>query len=470
VTDQTTYTDYGLNSPTMAVVQSTKAVLAAWSESTQFAPDYVRLDHRREYDQIILHSEKSDGQPNSTKIVSPPWRISTYATWVEAAKRWRQTFEARTGAKPLWENSVPWVRTIHATFDALSQDYGDDKSKYVELARVTSPEKTLFFLWNGDRIVLFGDHTLVDKITRPTPDALKLIKSFGWPLLLYHPYDLIFSDTGTTNRLDFLSAQGWLPENYEFKPDYDGTPRQWDEYWADVRVDYHDGSKLDLIHPGSTKFEDYLIQNFSHYLALYQADGAYFDTLGADQGYLFPEGKKIIDGRNYVLGEINAIAAAKEKLPNAAIMSEYQSPWILPYAFYSWEGSATHIRQIKYTQSRMNHPLRVALTGSYIWSRESNEEKTDDVTSALMGALPQISLVGDYHVSDERAKWSQERAKLFCDEELFNDLPDQWRGGVLAYYRSHRTGHWFTFQHVGATYGYVEILGDGTEIVRLVKE
>ncbi len=469
VTDQTTYADYGLNSPTVAVVQGTKAVLAAWSESTQFAPDYIRLDHRREYDQIILHAEKSDGQADSPEIVSPPWRIGTYSTWVQAAKRWKQKFEERTGAKPLWENRVPWVRNIHATFDALAPGYGDDKAKYAELAQRTTPERTLFFLWNGDRIVLFGDHTLVDKITRPAPEELKLIKSYGWPLLLYHPYDLIYSDTGTTNRLDFLSGQGWLPANYDFNPDYEGTPQQWQDYWAAVKTSYHDGSKLDVIHPGSTKFEDYLVHNFSNYLNLYQADGAYFDTLGADQGYLFPENKKIIDGHNYVLGEVSVIAATEKNLPNMAIMSEYQSPWILPYVFYSWEGSATHLKQIKYTSSRMNHPLRVALIGSYVWSRESNEEYSDDVTSALMGALPQISLVGDYHVSDERAKWSQARAKLFCDEELFNDLPDQWQGGVLAYYHSHRTGHWFKFQQLGSSYGYLEILEDGTEVARLVK-
>lgn len=468
-TDQTTYTDYGLYSPTMVVIQGSGSVIGAWSETIQFSPEYILLKHKRNYDQIVLHAEQVDGQADSDTITSPPWRIGTYPTWVDAARRWKVKFEERTGAKPLWENRVSWVRNIHAIFNSTYQDYGNDAEKYAELARKTSPEKTLFFLWNGDRIVLFGDHTLADVISRPTPETLEIVGSYGWPLLLYYPYNLIYSEEGTTDRLLFLSEKGWLPESYEFRPDYAGSPQHWQNYWADVRADYYDGSKFYVIHPGSSKFTEYLIRNFSNYLSLYQANGAYFDTLGADQDFLFSDDMKIIDENNYVLGEINSIAAIENALPASAIMSEYQSPSLLPFVFYSWEGSATHLQSNKLAGTRITHPLRVALVGSYSWSRESNEDYTDDVVSALMGSLPQISLIGDSGVSDEKALWSQARAKLFCDEELFNDLPDQWENDVLAYYRSQNTGHWFKFKYIGSTYGYVEILDDGTEVLRLIK-
>ncbi len=467
--DQTSYANYGLFSPTMAVVQGSKSVLAVWSEATQFAPEYIQLNHTLEYDQLVLHAGPEDGHSNAQPFVSPPWRIGLYGTWVTAAQRWRQRFEERTGAKPLWENPVPWVRNIHAVFDATYQDFGTDQAKYAELARTTDPQKTLFLLWNGDRIVLLGDPTLAAQIGRPSPDTLWIIKSLGWPLLLYHPYNLIYSEAGTRKRLEELAAHGWLPANYKFNPDYGGSPDSWQQYWADVKAPYYDGSKLDVIHPGSAKFEAYLARNLADYLTMYGADGAYFDTLGGDHGFLFPDGKKVVDSYSYPLGEAEALRKVEDKLPNVAIMSEYQSAWVLPLIFFSWEGPATHIEQDARAGTHLNHPLRVALVGSYAWTRESNEEGPDDIASALMGSLPQVSLVGDSKVSNERALWSQQRAQLFCDEELFNDLPDQWENGVLAYYRSRRTGHWFKFERIGSSYGYVEILGDGREVVRLVK-
>jgi len=149
-------------------------------------------------------------------------------------------------------------------------------------------------------------------------------------------------------------------------------------------------------------------------------------------------------------------------------MSEYQGQWLIPFAFYSWEGSVTHIRQNAHAQSRINHPLRTALIGSYTWTRESNREYVDDVVAALMGTLPEVSLVGDYGVSDDRALWSQARAKLFCEEELYNALPPAWADDALAYYRS-KSGHWFKFARIGSTYGYIEIMPDGEHVIRLMR-
>lgn len=468
--DQTTYVQYGLYSPTAGVIQNERAVAAFWSETTQFDPEYIRLDHSPASDQLILHGEHSALQTDPAQIISPPWRIGTYPTWLAAAKRWRETFEARTGAKPLWENRSLWVRKLHAVYDSTVQEYGADKQKYASLASQTPPEKTLFFLWNGDRIVLFGDHTQADQIARPSPAALALIQSYGWPLLLYHPYTLIYSEQGAAERIQKLSEQGWLPAGYEFNPDYAGTAQDWQKYWAAVKTDYGEGLHSYVIHPGAAIFKEYLLHNFKAYTEKYLAQGAYFDILGANEDYKFAQDKKIIEGQNYVLGEINTMQEISVHQPGLAVMSEYQTPWLIPFVFFSWEGSSTHLQQNSHAHSRINHPFRTALIGSYTWARESNEQGVDEAASALLGTLPQISMPGDSGISDEVAARSQARASLFCSEELFNDLPETWQAGALAYYRSALTGRWFVFKQVSGTYEYIEILEDGTEIIRLAEK
>ena len=85
-----------------------------------------------------------------------------------------------------------------------------------------------------------------------------------------------------------------------------------------------------------------------------------------------------------------------------------------------------------------------------------------------MATLPEISLVGDHQVDVERAIWSQGRARLFCEKELFNDLPDEWDDHALAYYRSN-TGNWFMFKKIDSKYAYVEKFPNGHEVVHLSK-
>jgi hypothetical protein len=467
-TDQSSYVELGLHSPTMAVAQEADAVIAAWSETTQFAPEYIRLIHEPSYDQLILHGDQDTKQTDRQKIVSPPWRLGTYPTWVQAAKRWRTKFEERTGARPLWENRTPWVRQIHAITNGTNRDFGMDESRYVELAQKAPPDKVLYFIWNGDRIVLHGDHTLIDVVTRPTRAEIDLIKRYGWPVILFHPYSLIHSESGASDRLEFLANKGWLPLGYRFDPDYEGTPENWQNYWTGLKAGYFDGFEFYILHPGSTKFRNYLVRNFGNYCAYHQIDGAYLDVLGDDNNSHFAGDQKIIEGQDCVLGEYNAMSQVAQALPHLAVMSEYQSLWVLPFVFYSWEGSETHIRQNVHAHTRINHPLRVALIGSYSWTRESNTESIDDVVAAFMGTLPELLLADDLGVSEERALWSQARARLFCEQELFNDLPDEWDVDAMAYYRS-KDGHWFKFKLLGSTYGYVEVLPDGQEIVRLAK-
>ena len=462
--DRSSYSDLGLYAPTMAVVEGTSSTLAVWSESTALAPEYIRMEHKLAYDQLVLHAAQDPKQTDRQRIVSPPWRIGTYPTWATAARRWRQTFEARTGARPLWENGTPWVRDVHAVFDSTNQS-DMSPADYRTLAGLAAPEKVLFFLWNGDRIVLHGDHTLVAQVGRPAPALISTVKTYGWPFMLFHPYDLMYSVSGEAQRLRMLEQKGWLPAGYRFNPDYEGTPQNWRSYWADISAGYP-GGVFDAMHPGSTEFRSYLVRNIRDYCALYQADGVYLDTSGDNGDAVFAAGPRVVDGQDYALGEVNALAQLNGTLPYLAYMSEYQPWWLLPYAFYSWEGTTTHLQQSAAAPTRLNHPLRVALTGSYAWTRESNAAPGDDVSAALLGTLPEISLTGAYGVGPETALWSQKRAQLFTEEELFNDLPDKWSTDALAYYRS-KSGNWFKFKLLGATYGYVEILPDGEEIVRL---
>lgn len=465
--DQVSFPGYGLYSPTMAVIKGNQSAAGVWSETTRYAPDNIELLHRPAYDHLILYAGQDMAAANKQQIISPAWRIGTYPAWYEAARRWKAAFEARTGAKPLWQNSAPWVRNIHAVFEAANNDYSEKPRKFAELASITLPQKTLYYEWNGDRIVLFGDAALVRNSDRPTAIEMQYVRQYGWPMILYHPYTLIFNEQGAARRLTMLSGMGWLPPGYQFTPDYAGTPANWQTYWADARGTYD--SELHLLHPASDKFRNYLPRNLNNYLSKYGAVGAYMDTLGMDAGDWFPAGKQVQNGDSFVLGEMKVIALARQSNPNLAIMSEYSAPWLLPHIFFTYEGTETFLRQNQYAKTRLNHPLKVALTGSYRWAKEDNTEAIDDNVSALLGTLPQVSLVGDWDVSNDRATWSQARARLFTENDLFNDIPPVWKDGALAYYRSN-SGNWFAYKKIGSVYGYVEILPNGSEVVRLTKD
>jgi hypothetical protein len=463
--DRTSSVRFGLYSPSMAVAAGNGACVAVWSESDRnLSGEYVGLFHHPEYDHIILHTPQDPQQENQHKIVSSPWRIGTYNNWLEAARRWRQRFEQRTMARPLWENRATWVRKIHAVY---TERHYDNETDYAQLANTVPPENLLYFMWNGDRIVLFGDHTLAAGIAAPQPKELQLIKKYGWRLLLYHPWTLYYSQKGADERLQKLKDKGWLQQDYHFYPDFDGKATSWYDYWSDVNARYD--KNLNIIHPGSSKFKNYLVRNYRNWCATYQADGCYFDILGTDEITKFLSDRKIIEGQDYTTGEQNVIARINKDFPNLAVMSEYVNSGLLPRVFYTWEGY-THVSQNIHAKTKINHPLRSALIASYVWSQEqrpNDDAPFNDEASALLGALPNLALVGDDKVSRTKALWSQARAKLFCQEELFNDLPPKWDQEALAYYRS-KGGNWFKFKKFGENkYAYVEELPRGGDRIRL---
>ena len=114
-------------------------------------------------------------------------------------------------------------------------------------------------------------------------------------------------------------------------------------------------------------------RNYRNWCVTYQADGCYFDILGTDEIGKFSSDRKIIEGQDYATGEKNAIARINKDLPNLAVMSEYVNSGLLPHVFYTWEGY-THVTQNSHAKTKINHPLRTALIGSYVWSQEQRPD------------------------------------------------------------------------------------------------
>jgi len=444
-----------LSSPRMAVIEGQRGCLAVWADEP-YEPGNVVLAHDPACDHVILHAEPSPLQKDRSSLVSTTWRLGAFAAWPDAARRWRRLFERATGAKPLWENRCPWTRSIHAVSTDMPSSSAAAEAHYADLAKRIDPRKLLLFYWNGDRIVLFGDHRYMAKMGRPTPEMIAALKKHGFRWMGYHPYVLLYAPQAMKPRLDKWAAKGEVPDGYQFTPDYDGPPAGFPECFRGVATGYYkplDEAELWVIHPGSALGRQYLVRNFSNYCRAHQMDGAYFDILGADHGYMYPPEKQVLDGLDYRRGEERALADIARHDPDLAVMSEVESEWTLAHCFYTWEGE-THFdlpRAHPSIRARFNHPLRTALWGSYAWTRE---EELEPAESALVGALPRLR-VGD--------EWSEARAKLFAEEELYNDVPPQWDAEALACYRA-KGDRWFQYRRLPYGEGVVEMTPEGPRL------
>jgi hypothetical protein len=476
---------YGIRSPIMAVAEGSASTLAVWAENSYYAN--IQLNHTTEFDQLVLttSSDPITKNTDSRYIASPIWRIGVYKNWMEAARRWKTRFEQTTGTKPLW-NRTSWINKIHSTYQ-----YGNNTLVDKNITNLVDVDKLLYFIWNGDRIVLFGDHTLVKSPgTKPTTDETSLINVCSMHSILYHPYTLISSEVGWDWWKNYLISLNWLPDGYIFNPDYSGEAEAiakgctgdrlslFECYWNDVKTIYDDGSRDYVLQIGAKKTQDYLLRNFPNYIQAHNAKGAYLDMLGDEGRYFFAgTNKEVIDGQDYVRGNIQAFNQLKSQRPEIGVMSEYQSEWILPYIFYTWEGTETYKRQSTYLDTIKNHPLRAALVSSYVWAREDNEEvELDYIQAAYLGTLPQISFTGDYSskfsdnkIPASRAEWSQRRAKLFNDAELFHDLPNVWDSKAYAYYRT-KNDTFIKLITLNGTLAYIEELPGGGEAIRLCQD
>ncbi len=483
---ETNLIGYGLPSPSVGMIEGSNSALMYWSELTigqYIQQDSVQLNHNAGYDSMVLYCLTDPKEQNKQVISSPVFRIGFYKNWLEAARYWRHRFEQRSGAKPLWQNDIAWVRKIHVMHPDFYWDW--ELNKYDELAALIPPENLLWFLWNGDRLVLAGDLTY-SNIRLPHQNWTDIMRSKGWHILLYHHWNLYYSEQGAASHLQELKDEGRLPEGYTFNPDYVGADdpdytsktgdqrmQDWLSYWQNISDTYFSDPKtLRVMNPQTTEFQNYIVRNFRDWCSAYnnQCDGSYFDTMGAgDSG---SRKHPIINGQDYVMGEVSAIVNLRSNLPNLGIMSETLPMQIIPYVFYTYQGS-NYINQYSYTLSPVNHPLRTALIGSYTWLREESILKPEE--TALLGTLPQVSLVGDYlslenrPAPDDYAIWSQSRGKLFCEAELWNDLPPNWDPDALAYYRS-KYGTWFKAKKIRDNdFGYYEEIPGMGDVLRLQK-
>ncbi len=434
-----------LNSPRMAVVVGQKGCLAVWGDRFGGYGN-LTLAHDSGSDALVLSSAPDPHSSGGGVIGSDSWRLSVCRDWLEAARLYRRSLEQQTGARPLWEHSCPWVRGIHA---ALTEVPTADRAEafYADLAKQFDPRRLLLFYWNGSHILMFGDHTYAPQ-SPTSPAVIAALKQQGFRWLGYHPWTLVFSPKGAAERMKDLERRGWLPPGWRFSPDYAGPPEKFTDYFRPFAAGYYgdlDKAQLWLAHPGSAAFRSYFLRNFSNYCRAHQMDGAYLDTMGGDASYHFPADRKLIEGLSFREGEAKTLAEVRKAHPDLALMSEMETEWVIPYAFYTWEGGS-HVnlpRAHPSVETRLNHPLRGALWGSYTWCRE---ESIDPAESALLACLP------DVNRPDE---WSVARARLFCEEELHNDLPPRWEPEALAYYRG-RGDRWYQFRRMPWGDAYVE--------------
>jgi len=457
VTDTCRRRSNGLHAPVFAALEGGGSCLAVWQDDPAGRGN-IALKHDPNADRLGLLGRRELIADQDGQAAYGAWRFGAFDRWEQAAGAYRDHFRTRTGAKPLWDAPVRWTRDIHAVATHIPKTPEDAEAYYGAMRRELDPNRVLLLYWNGDGVIAFGDHRyLVRKVGRPKPEVIDVLRRHGFNWMGYHGYVLLFAPHRLPQRIAELREKQWgVPADYTFQPDYDGKAEDFYDHFRNVAGGYYrslDEARLWVLHPGAKKVRDYLVRNLGNYCKAHRMQGAYMDILGADEGYHFPAERKIIEGRDYVTGAVLAQEAIHKAHPDLAMMSEYQEPWIIPHVFYTWEGY-THFRlpgSYASIRTRRNHPLRTALWGSFCWTREDNLDPHD---AALIGVLPEVDF-GD--------AWSLARAKLFCQNELYNDLPERWDPCAVAYYRG-RGQKWFQFRRMPYGDAFVEVTTGGLKV------
>ncbi len=455
--------DNNICSPALAVIEGARGVVGLWPEPNDGGYDDVTVSHQSEYDevtpQVCLAEEATDPQtvhePGVTR--SSWWRLAALPTWLDVAKRYRADFEQRSGVKPLWEQTPAWVRRIHAVCTERPGATSDSEAEafYAQLAAQFAPQKLLLFYWNGDCILLFGDHRYMTELQYPKPAEIAALRRHGFRWMGYHPYVLAYSPLGMEQHLNDARTRGLgVPDDYAFQPDYAGPPgtAAFYDYFRPVAAGL--GAPLEvspahwILHPGAQLVRDYLVRNLGAYCAQHEMSGCYCDILGTEECSQCldnaPTDRRIMEGSDWRRGEVQACAALRAAHPDLALMSEVQSERTVPYTFYTWEGQ-THLTHP--TPVRLNHPLRAACWGSYTWTQIDGGDEVP-----LMAGLPSVRRADD---------WSMSRARLYVEQELFHDLPETWDPEALAYFRA-KGGRWFQYRKMPWGAAYVELPGNDT--------
>ncbi len=475
-TDDTDKTGSGYASPSMAVLEGASGVLAAWSETGTFTRNTVRLLHNTTYDHVVCKTNQDLKQTNPQVIKSPAWRLGTYPNWTDAARRWKVRFEERYGAKPLWQNPSSWVRRLHAmsgwfdctgcapsaAYDAAERSL-DYVSDYLDLSKLL-----VHYPYFSHRInILAGDLTsVIAQEQAPVPDVRNLMEERGVAYSDYFYYTLIFTEAEADRRVADFKSKGWIPSTYTFNP-ITCTEQEWySTYWQGIKRNYD--SVFDWLHPGAAKTQKYVV-DFLHKFMLdpkYGIDTFYLDCMGlvgnAESFAWMAEGKDWNQGDYELAKLLHEHFAPYGK----AFWSEYAPEWIVPYTFMDWNGDRFAKAAVN-GELRLNHPLRAALYGSYHWAMEQEDTPVKEAT--LVGTLPRFPVPHFDGKDDAGDKaFRKNRARLFCEEDLFYDLPLEWKDPeALAYYRS-LDAYWYKFKMIGSDdYGYFKEMPDGSEVLRL---
>ncbi len=463
--------------PQVAVAQGSNAAVGLWSENTEDRDgwfgvymDVAQIYHVQGFDHLIftIPNTNTAHAALSSTVTGGPWRIGTYPNWCEVARRWRQRFEALTGAVPLWNFPTTWVRNIHCMYDYLTRQSGD-LNRYQNIAElVDNSAKMLFYAWNGNGssvdntgptdFILFGDHRF-SVSPSITDEEITLIKQSIPRVILYLPWTMIFNQTGAETRVNTLKGSGEAPSDYVFEPDWNGgSLTNWYNTWppySTANTNYDPVNRL-ILHPGSDQFRDYMNTYAAAYCTAHNCDGTYQDVMGV------VEWSKDMNGRSYCAGERDAVNMLAQNQPDLTWMSENLAIDLrIPFTYWGRDGS-------HYTT--FTHPFYAALIGSYLWQSDMSLQNfttksnyADQQLRLIYGAgLPQVARTGDYLITNEIATWCQDRATLYCTYDMFHDLPPANPGWVnhgsyktLAYFRTNQPWMIRYEDRGGGNYAYV---------------
>ena len=447
----------GYHFPRVLIAEGNKGVIMFYNESPQPYHN-VMFYHTPESDHIVLRGGDGTLLKRTGKLLltgkvnytTSYWRMSVHPNWLEAARAWQKGFEKRTGAKPLWNNSSRFARNIHAVYTGAPHlGWKENPDEYYKaVAKEYDPSSIILLYWNAPSILTFGDHRY-KRDPRPPEHVIEALRRHGFQWMAFHGYTLLCNEDAIELRHKSYFKPKDFPKNYKFTPDYQGKP---EDFYKNMAPYLSRRSKpLAMVNPAAKYVEDYLVHNISNYAAYHKAAGFYMDITGG-VSYALKPGKMVFDGKTYTEGDVNVFRRLQQKNPDLLMMSEYAGEWLIPYTFYTWEAP----NPLKNKNVRVNHPLRGALYGTYMWSRESIKNG-NIVKNAYYATLPEITnefgskqleILGS-------SDWHNERAKLFCREKLFNALPDKWDDDALAYYRSEKNG-FFQFRKMPFGYAYLD--------------
>ncbi|MBR2427626.1 MAG: hypothetical protein IKB16_12895 [Lentisphaeria bacterium] len=414
--------------------------------------------HTPDSDHVVLRGMMADtfklagmNKIHKKSYLTGYWRISRHNNWLEAAKAWQKGFEKRTGATPLWKNKSKYIRNIHAIFTGTpNEGWKENPDEYYKkMAAEYDPASIILFYWNAGSLVTLCDHTYTLK-PYPSDNAVKALKKHGFNWMAFHGYTLVCNEDAIAARhAPYIKAKK-MPPNYKFSPDYQGKPEDFYKNMAPYLS--RRSAPYGMLNPAAKYVEDYLVQNIGNYAKYHKIPGFYMDITGHLSLAVKPD-KRVFEGKTYIDGDVNVFHRLREKNPDLLMMTEYCGEWIIPYIFYCWEGDLI----LRHKDVRINHPLRGALYGTYIWTRENTRLLDDPVLNAYYATLPEITNdFGSAQLSwAMNSTWMNERAKLFIREKLFNALPDQWDDDAIAYYRSAKNG-FFQFRKMPFGYAFTD--------------